>query len=484
MEKTLSKYQIEIENKYRNSNSNLIIEAGPGSGKSFTILHLLKLTPVFKKTILVAFNKSIADELRSKVPEKIRVNTIHSLSYWILRQNTAQNYKVVEIKNFILGKKHLKIDHIKENRKNAYLFTISKIIDLSRMNLCNSRNEIEILCDRYGISTVNGEIDDVMKMLQVLDDYNDNNHHKEFMIDFTDMMWLAYNKVKAIDFPRFNVVFCDELQDLNPLQKKIIERIISPTNGRFIGVGDFHQSIYSFMGANLDSFKSFIDRPNTVVLPLSVTYRCSKKVTEEANKIFGGLEPFESNQIGDVRWGNLGEVEDGDFVICRNNMPLVEAWINIIKQGKKASIMGKDFGQNLISILNKLSKYDDYKFGTKELLRLKEEKLKESGTPNPKGTSNYGQLVEKLAIIEMLIKEFGSYEKLETKISEIFRDDSVGGITLCTGHKSKGLEADRVFFYQPELIPSKYAETELELYQEKCLRYVITTRAKKELIYV
>ena len=478
----LSKYQTDIDDKYCNTKSNLVIEAGPGSGKTFMIKYLLKKTPKFLRTILIAFNKSIADELSNDVPENVRVSTIHSLAYSVLRQNIGQNFKVNTFKNYILGKKHLKLNHLKEKQRDIYLFTISKIIDLSRLNLCEKREQIESICDTYNISTINGEIDDVIKLIDHLNDYN-NGDHREFLIDFTDMLWLTYTKVKRVNFPKYNVVFCDELQDLNPLQKVIVESIISPINGRFIGVGDFHQSVYSFMGSNLESFKSFINRPNTIVLPLSVTYRCGKSIVSEANKVFEGLESYEENVDGVVRWGTLNEVEEGDFVICRNNLPLVEAWIQIIKTNKKAHIVGKEFGQNLISILNKLSNYPTLVEGTNALLLEKEEKLKEKGVPNPKATSNYGQLVEKLTIIDMLSREFGSFEKLEKTINEIFNDDDRSGVMLMTGHKSKGLESDRVFFYQPELIPSKYAQSPNEMYQEQCLRYVIITRAKKELVY-
>jgi len=68
-EKVPSKYQIDIYHEYDTTNSNLVIEAGPGSGKSHTILEMLKRTPIHKKSILVAFNKSIKEELEKKVPQ-------------------------------------------------------------------------------------------------------------------------------------------------------------------------------------------------------------------------------------------------------------------------------------------------------------------------------------------------------------------------------------------------------------------------------
>ena len=481
-EKIPSKYQVAIMDAYLNTNKNIIVAAGPGSGKSHTILELLKVTPPFKKTILTAFNKSISEELQTKVPPNVKVSTIHSLAYSILRRNCCANFKVNTYKNYILGKKCLNLSRLKEKERDVYLFTLSNIVDLVRLNLAKTNEEIENICNQYNISTINGELADTMILLNELEEYNSRDN-KDFLIDFTDMLYLTYIKVKPEDFPKYSIVFTDELQDVSNLQRYIIENIISH-NGRFIGVGDFHQSIYSFMGANLDSFHSFQNRQNTITLPLSVTYRCGRKIVEEANKIFPGLESFEENCEGVVRRGNLDEVEEGDFVICRNNLPLIESWVSIIKQGKRCHIMGKDFGQNLITIITKLSKYLDYIEGVNDILKKKEEQLKDKGMSKPKNNVTYQALVEKLNIIEILRKEFGSFETMERKVNEIFNDEDKSGVILCSGHKSKGLEADRVFFLQKNLIPSKYACTPIELYSEKCLEYVIVTRAKHELIYV
>lgn len=481
-EKIPSKYQKDIYNIYTTTNCNIVIQAGPGSGKSHTILELLKLTPKFKKVILLAFNKSIKEELEKKVPANVKVSTLHGLGLSILSKNFGKKLKVNQYKNYILGKKFLDLSRLKQKDRDPYLFLISKIIDMSRLNLASTREEIESVCDRYNITTINGELDDVMEMVEKLEEYN-NSTHDEIMIDFTDMIYMTYKYIKKSDFPKYGVVFVDELQDLTPLQKCMIERIIPPINGRFIGVGDKRQSIYAFMGANTEAFESFENRPNTKVLPLSVTYRCGKEIVKEANKVFDGLEAFENNPEGIVRKGNLTEAKSGDFIICRNNLPLIEAWIDIIKSGRKAHILGKDYGNSLLVIINKLSYYPSYVEGVNQILADKEKQLTEKGYQNPKSSSNYQQLVEKLNIIEILKKQFGTFESMKSIIEGIFNDD-IADIVLTTGHRSKGLEADRVFFLKRELIPSKYATTSQELFQERCLLYVITTRAKKELIYV
>lgn len=67
--------------------------------------------------------------------------------------------------------------------------------------------------------------------------------------------------------------------------KEFALRLLKP-RGRFMIVGDFSQAIYSFQGASVDNFSYFQNLPNTVTLPLSVTYRCAKNIVKEAQKVF------------------------------------------------------------------------------------------------------------------------------------------------------------------------------------------------------
>ena len=62
-------------------------------------------------------------------------------------------------------------------------------------------------------------------------------------------------------------------------------------------------------------------------------------------------------------------------------------------------------------------------------------------------------------------------------------DDSEA-ITLCTIHKSKGLEANVVYILNEFLIPSKFAKSSVQLEQEQNLKYVARTRAKEEMYYL
>ena len=78
-------------------------------------------------------------------------------------------------------------------------------------------------------------------------------------------------------------------------------------------------------------------------------------------------------------------------------------------------------------------------------------------------------------------------DEVSNLFNTLFKDKPNGNdsIMLSTVHKSKGLESKRVVILgYNSLMPSPYAKTELELYQEKCTQYVAITRSMLELIFI
>lgn len=144
--------------------------------------------------------------------------------------------------------------------------------------------------------------------------------------------------------------------------------------------------------------------------------------------------------------------------------------------------MGKEFGNSLLAITDRVDNINDLN----SLLEEKELELFERGISNPKKSPQYRALHEKVDIIGNLYNFFGSMSAVSDKLNDIYsesNDIKSNQITLSTIHKSKGLQADRIFILNWHLLPSEYATGEQELEQEKCLQYVAVTRAKKELIF-
>jgi superfamily I DNA/RNA helicase len=477
---TPSKQQQAIYDEYDNTNNNIFVSATAGSGKTKTIVDLSKRTPTYKKSIFLAFSKAIAEELRERLPDHIEVATIHSKAYSILRYNFRMNTKLNELKNWVNAKKINKKKFKNKNEENSYYFVLSQIMNLMKLNLIKPYEEekIQELCDNYGVLTLNGEIADTIKLFNYTESLDYNQRGFKENIDFTDMLYLAYTKVDEKLFPKYDVVTIDELQDVNVLQREMLLRMLKP-NGRLVGVGDEKQTIFSFQGSSLDTFHYIKNRPKTTVLPLSTTYRCAKNIVKEAHNYFTDIEANESNQDGIVRDGLLSEAKSGDFVLCRNNLPLFKAFIFFLKRGVKSYILGKDFQKNLLNLSKKINSIEDIN----EILQNKIQQLEDKQIKSPHKHPAYIDLEEKCQILEMMVDEYGSLSEANNMIDKMFGESNKDrGVILSTIHKSKGLEADRVFWLNKDLMFNR-VKTEMDSYAEQCLCFVAVTRAKKELVY-
>lgn len=475
-----NKYLEDILHCAENENSNIFIKASAGAGKTFTLCKIADTIPKHKKCIFLAFNKSIAEELRERLPYNIEVSTIHAKAYGILRQNIKMNTELSEYKNFGYCRFTVKRKFQDKKKENAHFFTISNAISFLKSNNLRPTNEnIKSICDSYGLDLNKDHVEDVKAVFNKIEMTEKNlNKPNPIKIDYTDMLYLCVNKVDNNLYPKYDYVMVDEVQDLSELQQKIVLNLVKQ-DGRLIAVGDDKQAINQFNGSSLKTFEVFQNRPNTKIFTLPVTYRCARKIVELANEIFPDQTVCkEGAEEGSVKQGDFRDAQTGDMIICRNNKPLILVWLELIKLGKKSNIMGKDFGTSLKNLVSKLNNVRDIAV----LLENKAKDLKELGIGNPYNSNAYQALKEKTEIIEILYYNFGSFLEVEKKIEEIF-SNTVKGITLATIHKSKGLEADRVYILNWELIPSKYAITEEQLYSEKCLQYVAVTRPKKELIF-
>ena len=373
------------------------------SGKTHTLKELCNRTKEGTSCLFMAFNKSIAEELKTKLPTTVECNTFHSMGLRTLMKNFRFRMQLEENKCFSLCMELFDFRKKEYKEKMRYYFALQELWEKIRLSLCeiNERN-VSALCIEYDLDYENSMINDLNKINERWrKDCAKIQDNKSFKMDFPDMLWIPYNFVDEMNFPKYQVVMADEGQDLFTLQKEILQRYIKP-RGRFVAVGDSKQLIYNFMGSDLDVFNSIKGMPNTICLPLSVTYRCAKKIAEVANEVFPGTECVPTAKEGVVRSGDIFEAESGDFVLCRNNFPLVVTFIMLLEKGKKASIMGRDFGKSLCRLLDGQERLDDLYL----LLDDKVSKLKGKGLSEIAITNNasYVALKEKVSIIEILYK--------------------------------------------------------------------------------
>lgn len=473
-----SSYQKNIYEHLKFTDKNIVITASPGSGKTTVLIECLNLIPKFKKTIFLSFSKAITKEIKSRVDDSIRVNTLHSLGSFYLHRSFSEKLKLVDNKYFYLAlnKKH---GNKKDNIKLA--FEIQDIVKFIRLTLTALNNESVLeMCEKYELEFSDKSISKAISIIENIDPYDTK------VIDFTDMLYLPVLQPQFI-FEKFDYILVDEAQDLNACQIRFIENLMH-SKTRIISCGDENQCIYGFSGSDITSFNKLKEKDNTVVLPLSISYRCPKLVVLEARHIYKDIEFFEKSQNGTVRRGEMHEIKEGDFVLCRNNLPLLKLFFQLIDRDIKASIIGKNIEEGLLHFIAPYHKIDKVQF-LQELEETQfnlEHELITKGFSKPEKHPRYIVLKERIQLLELILSKIEKINLLERTICSIF-DEEIDGVKLMSIHKSKGLENDRVFLLEnyegKKLLPSEYATLDWQKVQENNLLFVAITRAKKEFIY-
>lgn len=476
----LSKYQETIYKVFKETKKDINISAVAGSGKTTVLLELLKFIPEQKNSLFLAFNNSIVEELkrRSQQKEGIEIMTIHSCGWHSILRRYGRRVRMNPNKGIAKTEKALKKIEIPEKKRGWFFYVVPKVLDLMRCNLVdNNEEEIAKLSDHYDLNIGELEIKVIIEAFESL--VKDKSQ-----FDFMDMIYVPVID-PSIRFKKYDYVFCDESQDFSVCQHNFIKNCLG-RKGRLVTVGDKRQAIYGFAGADSESYERLANiNGQAVKLPLSVSYRCAKNIVLEAQKIVPEISYAPDAEEGIVKDGSLVDIEQGDWVLCRNLRPLVQTYLWLTKNKIKSKIRGKDIGEGILGLISKT--------GAKTIDRLfylldveKEnllEKLKNKGVKKPNLHPKMEALQQKIEVIECLCEEVETVSELKQLINNIFSDE-IKGIMLSTIHKAKGLENNRIFFLCPELIPSKYATQPWQYEQEQNLKYVAITRAKKELIYV
>lgn len=399
-------------------------------------------------------------------------------------------------------------------------------------------NTLEQLASYYDID-LNGDREEVFQLVpKVLERCLDVS--SDMQINFDDMIWLPV----ALDLPvfKYDLLLVDEAQDLNRCQ----QQLALMASNRLILCGDSGQAIYGFAGADSQSLArmqetlsakshcidgkhafpeclaaegaSWNGTPHVkgcqctttdrgvALLPLTVTRRCGKAIVTEAQKIVPEFEAHESNGEGKVSNVSLRNgmpvspqglvvtinsrfvdvVNDGDMIISRVNAPLVSLCFKFIKAKKKANIQGRKVGEGLIALIKKMKCSTVVELQYKLCRWLSAETQREQAKKFPSESRLLG-LQDRYDCICCFMEGETEVPTVITKINDLFTDDTQpNGIRLSSIHRSKGLEARRVFFLQTKDAPCPHpmAKSAWEKKQESNLKYVGITRAIEELIYV
>ena len=250
-----------------NNKKSFLLEAGAGSGKTWSLIESLKyilkeqsekLKKSNQQIVCITYTNVAKDEISERIDNNhlVFVRTIHEFLWEVIR-----NYQI-ELKKVL-------IEYNNEQKPGK------KIEDLEK-----KLNTINIEYTQYGRSFENGRIthDDV--------------------IEFSSKIFDSYPKISKIVANKYPYIFVDEYQDTEERTVKLLIDKLLYNNAGNIVIGFFGDSMQKIYNQGIGVIKS--DKLETITK--EDNYRCSLKVIDLLNKIRPALtqKPSGKNVVGEI----------------------------------------------------------------------------------------------------------------------------------------------------------------------------------------
>lgn len=540
-----STYQQDILDFFLNNpQSNMLVNALAGSGKSTTACMLSEHSKT--SDLYIAFNASVVEEFKKKIKNpKTKVMTMHSLAYSIMLYNVEQESKdsgekpkgfgsqrskrTVSLDNF---KPHKILDEEITKRYGRYIEFAKRVFlkdnYVNLYNLCrltltdmSSNKDVSRLIDDHVLFLYYGDegysapdISEITSTLKILDTKSRQQFETQGVIDFTDMLWITFNKLKYDNWEvpywaLYTNIYCDEVQDFSNIQLNFL-KFIKRTKGRYVFIGDFHQAIYNFAGANAQAFNQIPKMFAPVeTFDLPICYRCAKSHLSRVNREYGiPILPCDDAPLGFVKTIDKNKIPEyakaGDMVISRKNKWIAEVVLDLARNGTPIFIEDKEM---VVVIKRQILSSKCTSVGTlkkflqkvisnynKKLFEIVSKNVREGGheeehleavTETNSKIDNTSFLLE---ILEGYLEHHASSDsvsKFSNFIDKLLNTTpSPSCVRLCSIHKAKGLEATNVFVLNEAKINYDFRNSKEQNVQEKNLSYIATTRAKEGLYLV
>jgi len=483
-----STQQLAVFNWVRNGRGSAFIEAVAGAGKTTTIVEACK--HMRGSVAFAAYNKKIAVEIQNKLiesglPSSVRAGTFHGFGFSAWRR-VARDVKVDDKAKNAAITAQLQIP----SELTGFVTKLVSLAKNSAVGLFGSPDDLSIwfrIIDHHDLADELEDPRDVpsgIRYAQLALAFSREIARE--LIDFDDMIFMPV--VTSCRVWQNDWLLVDEAQDINPARRALARKMLSP-GGRAIFVGDRHQAIYGFTGADADAVDQIGRDFKCTMIPLTTTYRCPKAVVAAARDYVDHIEAHESAPDGVVREGYeadlIGEsLSADDAILCRLTAPLVKQAFKLIKAGIGCHVEGRDIGAGLVKLATRWRRIKTIDALGKRLEAYADAEVEKL---TAKGQEVKAEAVrDRVDTLLVLMEGCGSIADLVAKIEALFTSDDDGHentLTLSTVHKSKGREWKRVFVLGfKEYMPSKYARQAWQVEQERNLIYVAFTRAKSELI--
>ena len=464
-----SNFQRDIFQSVAEAKENILVQAVAGSGKTTTIVEATRHAQ--GSTLFLAFNKSIAEEIRQRT--FCDVKTLNALGHAIWRLERPQASLDAKKLDGLLAK-------APEEFRREHGYATKRAVGLAK----NCAFGIDQEATQSGFADlINSYLDVPSESLDLVANaalslFEQSLESLE-TFDFDDQVYVPLKE--GWELPDYSNLFVDECQDLSPIQHHLLREMHRQRGSRIIAVGDRHQSIYGFRGALHNSMDSLKSRFAMLELPLSISYRCAKRIVAEAQLYSEHIQPAEWAPEGSVHYT---EVDEGDpeffqnsMILCRNNAPLFRAILRHVRARRSIRVMS-NFLDSLTSFVKHFRTKSSKDLQTK-LDRWRDTELASAGA---KGFAGKRAAIEdKYETLSLFCEQYSTVEGILDSLRQIAT--GTGGPIFATIHKAKGLEHDSVHILRPDLMPAFYARSPEAIQQESNLTYVAITRAKHSLTW-
>lgn len=488
MELVGSPEQTTIWHEMIHSRKHLLVNAVAGSGKSTTCIEGAKRVKAHHSAgvLYLAFNKHIQQEMQNRADGWVSARTFHSLGLDAVKARLG----AVQIDDRRMWKVIENIGVAWGSGDQATKAGLKQLSALAKQYDVESRGELEQLIDQHGLDLGDEEEQDAVVELMPLVMARASQFTKGQVaaVDFDDMCWLP--KRLELQLRPVDIVLVDEAQDLNRVQQWMAVR----AGERVMVTGDRNQAIYGFRGSDTTSMDNLAMQCSgpVIELPLTYTRRCPVSHVLLAQKVVPAIQALPDASEGHSAVRSYREVIDtakpGDMIICRTNAPLIECAHRLMADGKRAMVLGRDVGGQIIRLLEQAcnSGRATLKAALEQARVITDHDVNRFLLmENSKGEMRAAMAEDRLQCLLVAAEGCGSVSQLMAKLKEMFgRDeDRSNVITLGSIHKVKGLEADTVTILRPELIPHPRAVRPEELQQELNCLYVALTRSRCNLYF-
>jgi DNA helicase-2/ATP-dependent DNA helicase PcrA len=489
----------------KNGTGSCVLIAVAGAGKTTV---LLAAGEAMQGGIAyVAYNKDIVTETKAKLAErgidwkKMQAGTAHSFGFSALRKQLGdvkvEGYKVSNILDglFLTRADDMSVPEFNRLKElEPFKANIQQLVSLAKQGIFgvgNSDHEDDSAW--YALADHHDIFDDedrppVERIVHLAQQVLQWSNAQDDVIDFDDMIYLPL--LYRAPFWKFDVVMVDEAQDTNRARRALVRAMVK-RGGRVIAVGDPHQAIYGFTGADSDALELIKQDFNAIELPLTVSYRCPQNVVKFAQQWVSHIQAAPTAPEGTVAAVTMedflkrNDLTAGSAVLSRTNAPNVELAFQLIRQRIPCRIEGRDIAKSIVKMMTRWKIKTIDQLQKKMALHLEKETTKLLAAKKEVQLARLQDTIETINVVIDECRKAKEYtiDEAVTRINNLFGEDVKNVLVLSSIHKSKGREWETVFWLDRQgTCPSKWARQKWQQEQEKNLQYVAATRAKSNLI--